>query len=565
MSFSIPFMKREIARACGEVLGLHVDPEWVEFANPKAGSHLALPCFRFSKELELAPNEIANKIALTLTVDGVSRVEAQGPYVNFWVESDQLVAGVRTNLESSLSNKSSLNKTIIVEFLSPNLAKPLSIGHYRNVMQGRAIALMYQNAGYKVITDNHIGDWGTVFGMWVVGFEHFSSDEKLATGGVEELGRMYIEMRKALKAEEGSDETPLADAVQDWLLKLEQKDPKAWDYHARFSDISLESISKQMSELDIVFDHNLGESFYVERGKQMVEELLASGDALRNEDGSVVVPLDEQGVDTPMLIQKSNGAALYHTSDIATIEYREKTWNPDLVIYVVGMEQQFHFKQLFAANQKVGWSDAELIHHWYGLIEEVGEDGKRQKMSSRKSAVYMADLIELARKRAREIAPDDLSDDDVNMIAMGALTFQEFSASHTGNTVFDWDAMFSLHGFSGPYVQYATVRIKSVLNKAESIPNLPPSSFDWQAYTEELWVLNKFDGVIDDATAEREYHKVAEYAYELARVWNRFYENNPILQSEGVELDAKLWLAQSIGAHLERALNLLGIHIPTKM
>lgn len=563
--FSIDLIKQKIARGASERLNLFVDPDWIEYANPKAGSHLALPCFRFAKELESSPAEIAQKIALTLEIDGIGKIEQQGPYLNFWIEPATLHEGVVGSIEASMSDQPALNKTIIVEFLSPNLAKPLSIGHFRNVLQGRALVLMHKNAGYTVVTDNHIGDWGTVFGMWVVGFEKFSSEEKLAVGGVEELGRMYVEMRKALKEEEGNEETPLADSVQQWLLKLENNDPQAWDYHARFTDISLSSITEQMSELDIVFDNNLGESFFVERGKEMVVELLESGDAIKNQDGSVVVPLAEQGIDTPMLIQKSNGAALYHTSDIATIDYRERTWNPEMVIYVVGMEQQFHFKQLFAANKKVGWSDAELIHHWYGLIEEVDEDGKRSKMSSRKSAVYMADLIKLAIERARAAAPEDLSEEDVKRIAHGALTFREFSASHTGNTVFDWDSMFSLSGFSGPYVQYATVRINSILDKASGETGQPPSGYDWSEYADILWLLNRYDGVIGEANIDREYHKLAEYAYELARAWNKFYDSSPILTSEGDERQARLWLAQTIGRYLERSLYLLGIKIPSKM
>jgi len=563
--FSISSAKQQIADAATNILGVQVSSDWVEIANPKAGAHLALPCFRFAKDLGKSPADIAKDVAETLEVQDVAKIEAAGPYVNFWIDTSKLQSGVSDSAPTLLSDRALNGKTAIIEYLSPNLAKPLSIGHFRNALQGRAIALMYRNAGYKVITDNHVGDWGTVFGMWVVGFDKFSNDTELAKGGVKELGRVYVEMRKALRSEEGQDETPLADLVQEWLIKLEDNDEQALQYHKKFSEVSLADVKARMAELDVIFDYNLGESFFVGRGKEMIGELLESGDAIKNDDGSVIITLEEQGQDTPMLIQKSNGAALYHTSDIAAIEYREKTWNPDVVVYVVGMEQQFHFKQLFAANQKIGWSDAELIHHWYGLIEEVDEAGRRQKMSSRKNAVFMSDLLELAEEKARAIAPDEVSDADVKIIAHGALTFREFSASHTGNTVFDWESMFSLSGFSGPYVQYAAVRIESILSKVELSPDEASKDYDWSEHSDLLWLLSRYELVIGEATAEREYHKVAEFAYELARGWNRFYENYQVLGAEGDDKLARLWLASTIGRYLERSLYLLGIKIPSQM
>ena len=200
-----------------------------------------------------------------------------------------------------------------------------------------------------------------------------------------------------------------------------------------------------------------------------------------------------------------------------------------------------------------------------GGTAKIDEDGNRQKMSSRKQAIYMSDLLELAQKRAREAAPEDLSDEDITKIAQGALTFREFSASHTGNTLFDWEAMFSLQGFSGPYVQYAAVRINSIMAKVEEPVTAPPSDYDWSDHADILWLLNRYSSVIEEATAEREYHKVAEYAYELARAWNRFYEDSPILSAEGADKPARIWLAQTIGQYLDRSLYLLGIKIPSKM
>jgi arginyl-tRNA synthetase len=556
-------IQQQIATHYAQRMGLAIEPQFLELANPRFGAHLALPCFRFAAELGKNPQEIAIEFAAGDIPGVCDRVEATGGYINFWIRSQALLEMVA---DTRLVDNAASNKKVIVEFLSPNLAKPLSIGHLRNALQGRFLANLYRAQGFEVITDNHIGDWGTVFGMWVVGYQRFSSDELLSKDGVKELGRIYVAVRQALKDSNDDEKQDLENEIQSWLLRLEQSDPEALAYHSKFSQISLDDVNAQMKRLDVVFDYNLGESFYVARGKEMVHELLESGIARRNDDGSVIIPLDDKGIDTPMLIEKSNGAALYATSDIATVEYREKTWQPEEVVYVVGAEQQHHFKQLFAANERAGWSDARLIHHWYGLVEEVDESGNRQKMSSREKAVFMSDLLDHAEAKARAIAPDTLSDQDVSRIAYGAVTFREFSSSHTGNVVFDWDAMFSLSGFSGPYVQYAAVRMAAVISKSdETKATIPLADYDYTPHVELLWTMAQFELAQREAYEMREGHRLAAYAYELARAWNRFYETTPILSDNLKERSARLWLAAACKDRLVRTLDLLGIAVPAHM
>ncbi len=560
-------LTKKLSQQVSLVLGQDVSVDTFEIANPKVGAHLALPCFSFAKQLKRSPADIAADVAQKIPEDSLlQRCGASGPYVNFWLNPDYMVKIVQSVSDTVLKDKSNNGQTVVVEYLSQNLAKPLSIGHLRNLMQGKVIALNYQNQGYKVITDNHVGDWGTVFGMWVVGFKTFSSEEQLRQDGVEELGRVYVQMRQALKAEQDQGSSQLADLVQEWLLKLEDNDQEALEYHKKFSQISLEAGAKQVAELGVVFDHNYGESFFVQRGKQMIGELLESGIARQNDDGSVIVPLDRQGMDTPMLIQKSNGAALYHTSDIATIEWRVQEWNPDIVVYVVGAEQQFHFKQLFAANNIAKWSSAELVHHWYGLIEELDESGKRRKMSSRSNAVYMKDLLDLALQRAQAIAPKGLSVQDIKKIAYGAIFFREFSSNHQGNVLFDWDEMFSLSGYSGPYVQYAAVRIKSILSEAPVGDKHSEVIADHQSEEAAalLWTMLRFQSVVDQAASSREFHPLAGYAYELAKNWNRYYEKHQVIGA-GAHQTARLELAKLVLNYLERTLKLIGVEVPSKM
>lgn len=558
-------LRVDLSLQLSKLLGVNIGSLQVEKSNPKAGSHLALPCFRFSKELKLSPPEIAKKIVDEFSCTYIANISSDGPYVNFWVDDETLVSIISNNVENNLTNAKPNGKTAIVEFLSPNLAKPLSIGHLRNALQGNAISLSYKNQGYNTITDSHIGDWGTVFGMWVVGFEKFSSEQQLQEGGVKELGRVYVEVRKALKQEKEESKTRLSEDIQTWLKKLESGDKKAKEYHKKFTDISLSNVDQKMHELGISIDYSLGESFYIRRGKELVQELLNNDQAIKNNDGSVVIPLEDKGFDTPFLVEKANGAALYATSDIATIEYRESEWNPDEVVYVVGAEQKYYFAQLFAVNETLKLSDAKLIHHWYGLVEEVAPDGSRRKMSSRENAVFLSDAIDMAVKKAAEIAPEGLDEDDIKDIAVGAITFREFTASHTGNTLFDWQSMFKLSGFSGPYVQYAATRMQSILSKSGNTTTKAPESYDWGDVSNILWLLSNYTDTINGAHDSLEFHKVAEYTYELAKEWNRFYEKVNILESTGSDLNARLWLVEVLYLHLKRSLYLLGIKLPKKM
>ena len=282
-------------------------------------------------------------------------VDVAGPgFINLKINSEKLAKQLLQDWSNNYGeNNDGADKTVIVEYPSQNMAKPYSIGHLRTGNQGWAVKRLMEATGWKVITDNHLGDYGAPFGIWVVGFKQYSNDEKLSEGGVYELGRIYIETKKALKEENERGNTNLADQVQDWLIKLENGDEEAKNYSELFNKISLEHIHNVMERLKISTDYELGESFYVEQGKGLVQKLLDEKIALKNQDGSVIVPLEEYGIDVPLLIQKSNGTALYATTDMATLLYREEKWHPYRVIYSVGAEQKFYFTQLFALAKKL--------------------------------------------------------------------------------------------------------------------------------------------------------------------------------------------------------------------
>jgi len=515
------------------------------------------------------PREIAEQLAESLrTTDYFSEVSVAGPgFLNLRVSAKKLAEIIDESWSSTYGeNNDGAGKTVVVEYPSQNMAKPYSIGHLRPGNQGWAAKRLMEVTGWNVITDNHLGDYGAPFGIWVVGFLKFSSDEKLAAGGVYELGRVYIETKKALKDEEASDERILANQVQAWLLKLEAGDEEACNYSKKFNEISLAHIHEIMGRLKILTDHELGEAFFAPKGKAIVQDLLARGIAVQNEDGSIIVNLDEYGIKTPILVQKSNGAALYATTDLATILYREETWHPDRVIYAVGAEQQFYFTQLIALAKKLDIK-TELIHLWFGMIDQINEDGTREKMSSRKGVVLMEELLNQAETKAREVTGGrDISDIDIKKIALGAIKFSDFTADRRTDILFDWDSIFALTGFSGPYIQYAAVRVNKILRDNE-IVQTEISDYDYEPEKSVILKLLEYPDVVRLSARDLEPHKVATYLYELARELNRYYELTPVATGDvsDIQKQARLGLLQKVSQIFAHGLSLIGIEVPEKM
>ena len=515
------------------------------------------------------PREIAEQLAEALrATDYFSEVSVAGPgFLNLRVSAKKLAEIIDESWSTAYGeNNDGAGKTVVVEYPSQNMAKPYSIGHLRPGNQGWAAKRLMEVTGWNVITDNHLGDYGAPFGIWVVGFLKFSSDEKLAAGGVYELGRVYIETKKALKDEESRCERILADQVQDWLIKLEAGDEEACNFSKRFNEISLAHIHEMMGRLKISTDHEFGEAFFAPKGKAIVQDLLAKGVAVQNDDGSIIVNLDEYGIKTPILVQKSNGAALYATTDLATLSYREETWHPDRVIYAVGAEQQFYFTQLIALAKKLG-IQTELIHLWFGMIDQINEDGTREKMSSRKGVVLMEELLNQAETKAREVTGGrDISDIDIKKIALGAIKFSDFTADRRTDILFDWDSIFALTGFSGPYIQYAAVRVNKILRDNE-IVQTDIGDYDYEPEKSVILKLLEYPDVVRLSARDLEPHKVATYLYELARELNRYYELTPVATGDvsDIQKQARLGLLQKVSQIFAHGLSLIGIEVPEKM
>ena len=542
----------------------------VKLSRPDAqfGDYATNVAMQLVKVVGDNPRSIATKLSEKMLETGAfSEVTIAGPgFINMRVTAKSLADQLNQAWTSSYGeSKDGAGKTVVVEYPSQNMAKPYSIGHLRPGNQGWAVKRLMEVTGWTVITDNHLGDYGAPFGVWVVGFLSFSSEAALAEGGVYELGRIYIQTKKALKDEKEQGGSQLADQVQAWLLRLEAGDELAVSYSRRFNEISLTHIHEVMDRLQIRTDHELGEAFFAPKGKQAVQELLGRGLAIQNDDGSVIVPLDEYGFDVPLLVQKSNGAALYATTDLATILYREATWQPDKVIYAVGMEQQFYFSQLFALAKKLDIK-TELVHLWFGMIDQINEDGSREKMSSRKGVVLMEELLDTAEQKARDIvAGRDISETDIKKIALGAIKFSDFTADRRTNILFDWDNIFALTGFSGPYIQYAGVRVNKILEDTQGYEMVYSETYDYQAEKPVIAKLLEYPPVVQLAARELEPHKIATYLYELARDMNRYYETTRVIDAEPIEKTARLELLAKVSHVFSHGLSLLGIETPSQM
>ena len=534
--------------------------------RPEFGDFATNIAMQLAGKLSKNPREIADELLGELSKNEIfETIEVAGPgFLNLRVSAKKLEKLLSHDFSDQFgSNNDGEGKLALIDGPSPNMAKPYSVGHLRPGNQGWAAKKLLEFSGWKVITDNHLGDYGTPFGIWVVGFKMFSDDEKLAERGVYELGDVYIKTKAAIKEQgEGGD---IEKQAEEWLLKLEKGDNEAIEFSNRFKEISLKHIHDVMARLKISTDYEYGEAFFAPKGKAAVRKLIESGVAVQNEDGSVIVPLEEYGFDVPLLVQKSNGAALYATNDLATILFREEEFAPDKVVYAVGAEQQFYFSQIFAMAKKLGIK-TDLYHLWFGVIDQLNEDGTREKMSSRKGVVLMEELLDKAEERAREIvAGRDVSEEDIKKIALGAIKFSDFAADRRTNILFDWENIFALTGFSGPYVQYSAVRVNNILRKEQNFELVDFENYDFEAEKNVILQLLAFPETVKMAARDLEPHKISKYLYDLAREMNRYYEKTRVSDASEIEKSARLTLLKKVSKTFSNGLDLLGIEVPEKM
>lgn len=539
----------------------------IEIPPNKEMGDYAFPCFKLAKLFRKAPNMIAQDIAEKIEVgDGIDKVVNLGAYVNFFVSKGELAEKVIKQIFEEKENygKSDIGKgkNITIDFSSPNIAKPFHIGHIRTTVIGNALYKIYNSQGFNVIRINHLGDYGTQFGKLIVAYKLWGNKEAVEKEPIKELLKLYVKFH-----DEAEQKPEMEDEARAWFTKLENGDPEAKELWQWFRDESLKEFQRVYDLLEIDFDSLAGESFYSDKMPAIIDEL-NSKNLMIESKGTNIVDLEDVNL-PPALIQKNDGSSLYLTRDLAAAEYRKKTYDFYKAIYVVGSQQELHFKQLFNVLRKMGYEwYKDMIHVQFGMV--ALEEGT---MSTRKGrVVFLEDVLKQAIDKTREIVKEKNPDaENIDKIArevgVGAVVFQELSNSRIKDYTFSWERTLSFEGETGPYVQYTHARCCAVKRKANVYIS---SDIDFNLLTDEdstdvIKVLESFNKSIVHAMNKNEPHIVTRFVLDLSQAFNKFYHNNIII-SDDIELrNARLALVEATRQTIENSLAILGMKSPEKM
>ncbi|MGL6106721.1 arginine--tRNA ligase [Romboutsia sp.] len=544
-----------------EIVGL------IEVPPNKDMGDYAFPCFKLAKVFRKAPNMIAADLADSIEAKGaVAKVMPMGGYVNFFVNKSQLAESVIKDVLDRGDNygRSDLGdgKTIVIDFSSPNIAKPFHIGHIRTTVIGNALYKIYESQGYKVERINHLGDYGTQFGKLIVSFKLWGNKEAVEENPIPELLKLYIQFH-----DEAESHPEMEDEAREWFTKLENGDKEATELWQWFRDESLKEFSRVYDLLDIEFDSYAGESFYSDKMDRVIQILNEKG-LLKESKGTNIVDLEEYNM-TPALITKNDGSTLYMTRDLAAALYRKETYNFEKCMYVVASQQSLHFQQLFKVLELAGYEWAQNMEHvQFGMV--ALEEGT---LSTRKGrVVFLEDVLRQAIEKTKETIlaknQNALNVDEIaKQVGVGAVVFQELSNSRIKDYTFSWNRTLSFDGETGPYVQYTHARCCSVLRKAneEATTEINYDLLNDVDSSEVLKVIASFNKNILTAMRKNEPHIVTRFVLDLAQAFNKFYHDNPILVDDVELRKARLALVAATRQSLENGLKLLGMHAPERM
>lgn len=539
----------------------------IEVPPNKEMGDFAFPCFRLAKVFRKAPNMIAADLAESIEAkDEISKVMPLGGYVNFFVNKSQLaenvIKDVLTKKENYGHSDLGEGKAVVIDFSSPNIAKPFHIGHIRTTVIGNALYKIYDSQGYNVVRVNHLGDYGTQFGKLIVAFKLWGSKEAVEANPIPELLKLYIQFH-----DEAEKKPEMEDEARAWFTKLENGDEEAKALWQWFRDESLKEFARVYDLLDIEFDSYAGESFYSDKMDTVIDQIKEKG-LLQESQGTNVVDLEEYNM-PPALITKNDGSTLYMTRDLAAAIYRKNTYDFDKCIYVVGSQQALHFQQLFKVLELMGfeWSK-DLIHVPFGMV--ALEEGT---MSTRKGrVVFLEDVLKQAIEKTKETVlsknPNAKNVDEISkQVGVGAVVFQELSNSRVKDYTFSWERTLSFEGETGPYVQYTHARCCAVLRKAneEVTTDINYDLLSDGDAAEVLKVIGSFNKSILSAMRRNEPHIVTRFVLDLAQAFNKFYHDNPILVEDEELRKARLALVAATRQTLENGLGILGMHAPERM
>ena len=529
------------------------------------------------------PRELAEQVAAALRSEpAIASAEVAGPgFVNLrladaWL-ADQLAQDVRDPRDGV--PEAELRERVAVDFSSPNIAKQMHVGHLRSTIIGDAVVRTLRFVGHDVIGDNHLGDWGTQFGLLIVGMREFGDEAAMQSDPIVELERVY-----KLASERQKDDPAFAAAARAELAKLQAGDPENKAKWQRFVEVTRVELDKVYDKLDIHFDVWQGESFYNDMLPGVVQMLRDKGIA-RDDEGAVCVffqelenaPAELKKQKEPFIVQKKDGAFLYSTSDVACVQYRRETQAIKRMIYVVDMRQAQHFKQLFGVIALLGWSDVRLEHLGFGSV--LGKDGKPLKTRDPSGkAITLASLLDEAEERAllrlkegKAEGKMDISEEELPKVAravgIGAVKYADLHQNRSSDYVFDFDKMITFQGNAGPYMQYAYARVQSIFRKGGIDPSTLTGRISLEAPEEKALgrVLARFGEVVHQAADTGLPHLITDHLYDLARAYSSFFEACPVLKSEGETRESRLSLCWLTARQLRRGLGLLGIAVVERM
>ena len=566
--------KKEISKKIAEATKIDTKEieNFIEVPKTLANGDYSFPCFKLAKTLKKAPPVIASEIKSNLELDDsiIEKVDVIGGYLNFYINkklrTEEVLKAIIKNEDYGSSNIGS-GKNIIVEYSSPNIAKPFHIGHLGTTAIGGALYNIYKHLGYNVTGINHLGDYGTQFGKMIEAYKRWGNEYELDQHPIDDLLDLYIRINDLCKEDE-----EVLNLCRENFKKLEDGDKYCVELWNIFKDLSLKEFKRVYDMLGSQFDSWNGEAFYSDKMSEVVEILEKSGHLIESE-GAKIVNLEDQGINTPCMVVKSNGSTTYDTRDLAAVLYRTRTYDFDKCLYVVACEQDLHFKQIFGTAKYLGLNEKYingLEHVSYGMVRL-----KTGKMSTREGTIIkleelLNESIERVKKIISEKNPDLEGKEKIaKIVGIGAVVFNRLQNSRIKDQVFDWDEVLNFQGETGPYVQYTYVRTKSILEKVGN-PEIKLEDIDVENMQDEysqniITLIYNFEDILKQVTDKNEPSILSRYLIELSKAFSSFYNENKIICEDRQIQNARIFLSYATGKVLKTGLKLLGIEAPNKM
>lgn len=536
----------------------------LELPPDSAMGDYAFPCFKLAKALRKGPPMIAGELVKVIDAGFLSKVEAVGGYLNFFIDkalyASSVLSEVMESGERYGSSDMGAGKTICIDYSSINIAKRFHIGHLSTTAIGNALYRIYSFLGYKCVGINHLGDWGTQFGKMIAAYKHWGSREMVEQGGVQALSDMYVRFHA-----EAEKDPSLEDEGRAWFKKIEQGDEEAVSIWQWFKEMTLKDANRVYDMLGVKFDSYAGEAFYMDKMEPVIEELRQKN-LLKESDGASIVDLEEYKM-PPCLILRSDGATLYHTRDLAAAFYRKATYNFDKCLYVVAYQQDLHFRQLFKVIELMGYDWAkDLEHVSFGMVSYEG-----QALSTRHGhVIYLEDLLNRSIDKARAIIDEkspqlENKDEVARKVGIGAVVFFALSAGRIKDIDFWWDRALNFDGETGPYVQYTYARCCSVLGKANVDAQPDYAGLSDAEAQDVVRLLEQFPALVKEAAQRNEPSIITRYTVDLAQAYNKFYYEHRILDCEPAVSAARVALTKAVRDVIGTGLRLIGVEPTEKM